>query len=144
MPLTAPRNVAQLGEESHLSVFKVPIAANVRIFQGSAVVIDNTGFARPARPAVATDRSVGVAEREFNNLGGTAGALQVEARAGVFPFRNATAGDAIAQANVGATVFWLDDDQVALTNGTNTRSAAGVVVSVSEGDNLVYVRVSLT
>jgi predicted RecA/RadA family phage recombinase len=144
MPLAAPRNLPRLGETNQLDVFRAPIAANVRIFAGAAVVLDNTGAARPARVAT-TDRSFGVAEREYNNLAGAAGALIVEGRAGVFGFRNSTAGDAIAQANVGATVFWSDDDQVALTNGGSTRSAAGVVVAVNEGgDGLVYVRVSLT
>ncbi len=145
MPLAAPRNLPRLGETNQLDVFRAPIAANVRIFAGAAVVLDNTGAARPARPAVATDRSFGVAEREYNNTAGAAGALTVEVRAGVFGFRNASAGDLIAQANVGATVFWLDDDQVALTSATNTRSPAGVVVAINEGgDGLVYVRVSLT
>lgn len=141
--LTAPRNIPRLGETSQLDVFKFPIAANVRIFPGAGLALNASGQVAPAVTAT-TLKSAGVAEREYNNLGGAAGALTVEARAGVFPFVNSSAGDAIVQADVGADCFWVDDQTVAKTNGTSTRSVAGKVVSVSEGDSLVYVRVSLT
>ena len=40
------------------------------------------------------------------------------------------AGDLIAQADVGADCYIVDDQTVAKTNGTNTRSVAGKIIAV--------------
>src|SRR5689334_18599001 len=45
-------------------------------------------------------------------------------------FANSTAGDLIAQTECGSTCFVVDDQTVAKTNGTNTRSVAGLVWKV--------------
>lgn len=40
-------------------------------------------------------------------------------------FANSTAGDLIAQTECGSNVYVVDDEKVAKTNGSNTRSVAG-------------------
>ena len=54
-------------------------------------------------------------------------------RRGVFQFQNSSAGDLIALANLGADCYIVDDQTVALTNGTNTRSVAGKIRDVDAG-----------
>jgi hypothetical protein len=47
-------------------------------------------------------------------------------------YKNSTSGDAIALTDIGSTCYVADsDDQVAKTNGSNTRIAAGVVHDVT-------------
>ena len=114
-----------------------PVAANTRIFGGSMVAINTAGLAVPGATST-TLKCVGVAECQANNLGGAAGDVRVPTRKGVHAFGNSAAGDAIALSDVGATCFMVDDQTVAKTNGTNTRSAAGTVFDVdAEG---VWVR----
>ena len=71
----------------------------------------------------------------------SAGDARVRVKRGVFKFANSAAGDLIAQANVGADCYIVDDQTVALTNGTNTRSRAGKIVAV-DADG-VWVQVGL-
>jgi hypothetical protein len=135
MPLTEDRNTPRReGVE-----FSYPMAANITIFGGALVMLNASGLA--TRGAAATgQRAAGVAlERKTN--GATAGATSVRVAPGVYCFRNSTAGDEIVQADVGAQCFIADDDQVAKTNGSSTRSVAGIVMAVEAAG--VWVRVGL-
>jgi len=126
MPLSAPRETPELlnPRERHL-----PVAAGVRLFQGALAVRDAAGFVRPARVA-ATDVPVGIALEEANNAGGADGAVAARVRRGTYRFRNSAAGDAIARLDIGAVCYVVDDETVAKTHATNTRSAAGRVYDV--------------
>ena len=105
------------------------VAANVRIFAGALVALTAAGLATPG--AVATTlKGVGRARTEANNLGGAASAIRVEVEKGVFRFNNSAAGDAITAADIGNPAYIVDDETVAKTNGTNTRSAAGTIFDV--------------
>ena len=126
MPLTADRNTPQyMGE-----IREQPVGASPRIFAGAPVMRSAAGFI--VRAAVATGCfGFGVAEQPLDNSAGANGAANVRYRTGITArFRNATAGDLIVQADVGLPCFILDDDQVAKTNGTNTRSRAGIIEAV--------------
>lgn len=125
MPLSAPRDTRTLGGATRRDP---PVAANVVIFQGALVVMA-AGVARPGRVATG-DVCVGVAKDDANNTGGAAGAIRVPVERGVFHFKNSAAGDAIALADIGADCWIVDDETVAKTNGTNTRSKAGRVWDV--------------
>jgi hypothetical protein len=136
--LTAERNTPRLGDEGAVTaILKLPMKASTKIYKGSLVVID-AGYAAPGRTATGLI-AVGRAERTVDNSSGAAGALFIEVRRGCHGFANSAAGDLIAQANVGAIVYIVDDQTVALTSATNTRSVAGQVLSIGEGDSLVYV-----
>jgi hypothetical protein len=126
MPLTADRNT-----QSWLSAMRSgPVGASTRIFAGALIMRNAAGFL--VRGAVATGCvGVGIAEEPADNTGGANGAIQVRYQSGLTArFRNATAGDLIVQADVGLPAWILDDDQVAKTSGTNTRSRAGIIEAV--------------
>lgn len=123
--LTADRNtLTKEGRERGL-----PVASGKVIRAGSLVVLSAAGYAEPGVTAT-TVIAVGRAEGFVDNSAGGDGAQTVRVRRGIFAWDNSAAGDAISRANIGATVYVVDDHTVALTNGTNTRSAAGRVYDV--------------
>lgn len=108
-----------------------PVAAATKILAG-AIVCAQTGAAYVTKGATATTlRGIGVAEETADNTAGAAGAINVLVRNdGWFRFANSAAGDAITLADVGADCYIVDDQTVAKTSGTNTRSVAGKVRDV--------------
>ena len=68
----------------------------------------------------------------------SAGDLTVDYRPGVYRFANSSGADAIAKADIGAKCFIVDDQTVAKTDGTGTRSPAGIIDGVDA--NGVWVR----
>lgn len=121
-----------------------PIAANVRILKGAQVALDSAGRAIPATTAAGgAVRVVGKASATFDNrdgsvLGGAAGACDVEVEFGVFGWANSSAGDALADADVGAVVYAVDDQTVAKTDNGGTRVVAGILTEVRNGQCYVF------
>lgn len=112
--------------------FEYPVAAATKLFAGSIACINASNLL--VKGAVATTlKCVGVMEEVADNSAGAAGAIRGKVRRGCFQFDNSTAGDAITLADVGADCFIVDDQTVAKTNGTNTRSVAGKVRDVDGG-----------
>lgn len=110
----------------------VPIAANAIIYAGGLTVANATGYAAPGSVAT-TLTYLGRAEESVNNTGGANGAKTVQVRRlEAFYWKNHGA-DPVTQASLGKVCYIVDDETVALTNGTNTRSAAGIVVGVDSG-----------
>lgn len=106
-----------------------PVKASTRIFAGSITAIDATGYAVPG--AVATTlKCVGVAVARYDNSAGAAGDVKAVTDRRPHWFANSSAGDAIALTDVGASCYIVDDQTVAKTNGTNTRSVAGKILNV--------------
>ena len=121
MTLTADRNT--LAKEGNY--INAPAAAAKKIFAGALVALDASGNATPG--AVATTlKSAGRAEEFVDNSSGAAGDARVTIRKGVFKYGN-FASDAITRADIGNPCYIVDDEQVAKTNGTNTRSVAGTI-----------------
>lgn len=106
-----------------------PLAAGVKIFVGARLVIDSTGYARPAR-ASTTDKANGVSEHLIDNSAGAAGDKRVNARFGVFKFSNSTSTDLITTADVGSQCYIVDDQTVAKTSNTNARITGGIIIDV--------------
>lgn len=125
MALTAERYISrQDGVINH-----DPVAATTKIYGGGIVVLNAAGNAVPA--TTATGLIVrGVAIATVDNTAGAAGDLQVETRKGNFRFKNSAAADLIARAEIGDTCYLVDDETVAKTDGTGTRSAAGKIEDV--------------
>lgn len=123
--LTAPRNTPQAIPEKRT----VPVAANVKIFQGALVQINNAGFAVPGS-ATAANVAIGRAEQPADNTGGANGAISIDVKRGVFRFANSAAGDLIARTEIGKTVYVVDDQTVAKTNNAGARPAAGICFDV--------------
>lgn len=125
MALTADRNTP--AREATRRQFNV--LAAVKIFAGALVMIDANGRAAPGATATAK-KGVGRAAALADNSAGANDAIKADVDVGVFRFKNSSAGDAIAQADIGATCYIVDDETVAKTDGTGTRSAAGIVFDV--------------
>ena len=122
--LTQDRNTPRRAGED----FSHPVAAATTIFAGSLVALNAAGNAIPA--ATATGLIViGRAEERVVNAG-AAGVERVPVRRGVFRWANSTSTDEITRAEIGDDCWAVDDQTVAKTSATNTRSVAGKIVDV--------------
>ncbi len=131
--LTTDRNTpALLGEKRSGSV-----AAAALIYAGALVMRNAAGDLVPGQTAVGLV-GVGRAEARFDNTAGAAGAITAIYRPGVFRFANSAAADQLTAADIGKSCYAVDDQTVAKTDGTATRSKAGIVDSVDA--NGVWVR----
>lgn len=118
-----------------------PVAGAVRILGGALCVRDAAGNARPGTDAAGM-RFAGVAEeRETNNLGGSAGDLQVTLRRRG-RFQIAAAG--LAAGDEGKVLYVVDDDEGGLTSShlvaigpiVKVRSASLAEVELDPRDRL--------
>ncbi|WP_439861622.1 hypothetical protein [Pseudomonas sp. MBLB4136] len=121
--LTRDRNTPLKNAE----VIGVPAAANAVIHAGAIVVANATGFAAPGSTAT-TLTYLGRAEESVDNTGGANGAATVLVRR-LNAFKWANDGS-ITQAHQGKTAYIVDDQTLAATDGTGTRSAAGRIVGI--------------
>ncbi len=119
----------------------LPLAAGVKIYAGAMVALNPaTGYVEPFTTATGLV-AVGRAEFQADNTAGAAGAISVRCRKGVFLWNNSAGADLIANANIGEPCYGVDDNTVALTNGTSTRSQAGTVFWVDSATGKVWVEV---
>ena len=112
-----------------------PMKGATTIFQGALTVAEN-GLAVPGKVAVGLI-VLGVADRTVKNAGAD-GAEKVLTKRGTFKFFN-HAADAILAWDVGKSAYIVDDQTVAKTSATNTRSVAGVIRDVDS--NGVWVEI---
>ena len=125
MALAADRNT--LTREDKL--FADPVKAATKIFAGSLVCLDASGWAVPGAAAT-TLIARGRAEAQADNTAGANGAINVTVRRGTFRWKNSASGDLITRAEIGDDCYVVDDETVAKTNGSSTRSVAGKIVDV--------------
>lgn len=118
--------------------FNYPVKASVVCYAGAIAVLDGAVVA-PGRTATGL-KVVGMFPRRVTG-GATDGAVRAEVQRGVFQFGNSASTDEITLgstdeitlADVGGDCFIVDDQTVAKTNGTSTRSRAGVIRDVDAG-----------
>ncbi len=106
-----------------------PVTANVKIYAGALVVLDAAGNARNGITGTNLIAR-GVAQHVADNTGGSAGAITVKSRRGVFLFNN---DGSINRTHIGKLVYIVDDQTLAASNGGNTRSEAGKCIDVESG-----------
>ncbi len=124
--LTADRNtVSRSGDVLHMEV-----AAGKILYQGALVAVDANGYATAGATAT-TIRGIGRAEAYVDNSGGADGNKIVAVSKGVFAYENSSAADEITKADIGKDCYIVDDQTVAKTDGTGTRSIAGTVFDVN-------------
>lgn len=130
--LSAERNTARrMGDTRN-----EPLAASVKVWKGGIVMRNSAGYL--TKGATVTGAfGVGRAEATVDNSAGAAGALSIDYRPGTFRFAN-FATDLITQADVGKLCYIVDDQTVAKTDGTGTRSRAGIVEGIESSS--VWVR----
>lgn len=101
-----------------------PMAASAKVYTGSGVCTNASGYAAPAADIV-NFKSQGVALNAVDNSSGANAALNVKVRRrGVFLF----AASGMIAADVGKDVYWSDDQTVALSSTTSIK--AGKIVKV--------------
>lgn len=125
----APLIERRLTPERGPNDWHLPVKANVVIHHGALVAIDANGFAIPAATATGL-KAGGRAEERADNSGGQDGDVLVKVRRGIFKWANSAAGDEITKADVGNHAFIVDDQTVAKTDGSGTRSIAGRIEDV--------------
>lgn len=131
--LTADRNTPRAQGDNRVG----QAGAATLIFAGSIVMRNAAGFL--VKGATATGCvGVGRAEARVDNSTGANGDAAVPFLPGTFRFANSAAADAVTAADIGSVCFIVDDQTVAKTNGSNTRSPAGLVDDVDA--NGVWVR----
>lgn len=118
--------------------FRDPVAASKTLYAGALVVLDASGNAAPGSTATGLTAR-GCAQETVDNSGGSAGDVSVPVRAGVFRFANSASTDEIKRTEIGDTCYIVDDQTVAKTDATSTRSEAGTVVDVDTDG--VWVRI---
>jgi hypothetical protein len=109
--------------------FSDPVAADTRIFNGSMVALNASGYAIPA--ITTATRVRGVALAEADNTDGTLGAIKVDIERGAFLFRNDVT-NAVTRAHIGATVYVVDDNTVG-SSATSTIAAGKCLDVLPEG-----------
>ncbi|MBY0429675.1 MAG: hypothetical protein K2Q10_00635 [Rhodospirillales bacterium] len=123
--LTADRNTPRLQGD----ILVLDLAASIKVFAGSIVMRNAAG--NGTKGATATGSvGVGVAVEQVDNSAGAAGDKTVQVRTGIFKFANSASGDLITKADINKPAYIVDDQTVAKTNGTNTRSIAGMIVGL--------------
>jgi len=122
--LAAARNTKERAGD----VEEYPVKASTICYQGGLAVL-NAGYAAPGTAATGLV-AIGRFEDTADNSAGADGAIKARVKRGKFLFANSASADLIAQADVGADCYIVDDQTVAKTSATSTRSRAGVIVGV--------------
>lgn len=116
----------------------LPVKAATTLFAGALACLDASGWLVPGSTST-TLKCVGRNERRVVNAGAN-GDVSSDVKTGTFRFANSSAGDLITRADIGNDCYIVDDQTVAKTNGTNTRSVAGKIFDVD--DQGVWVKIS--
>ncbi|MBL1267646.1 MAG: hypothetical protein COA87_007840 [Halomonas sp.] len=108
------------------------VAAATECFAGTIAVINATGFVEPGTTATGLT-AAGVFYHYQDNTTGVDGDQRVEVERGNFRLANSTGADEITAADIGQVCYIVDNQTVAKTDGTATRSPAGIVDDVDGG-----------
>lgn len=130
--LTADRNTPLKSGDLRVG----QVGAATKIFKGAIIMRNAAGYLIKGATAVGSF-GAGVAQTLVDNTAGANGALSVSWRPGVAYLANQP-GDLCLVTDIGAKCWIVDDQTVAKTNGTATRSPAGVIEDVDA--NGVWVR----
>lgn len=104
------------------------LAASVVVYAGALLMRNAAGHLTKGQTALGL---VGVGRAEERASGSAAaGEVKARYRPGIFRFLNSSAGDLITVADIGKPAYAVDDERVAKTSATNTRSIAGFIEEV--------------
>jgi len=99
------------------------------IFYAGALLMFDTNDQR-IKPAAASTTGIAIGRCEEYKSVDASEVYYPPCRSGVFRYDNSGSSDAIAQDDIGANCYMVDDQTVALTNGSAARSVAGKIVDV--------------
>lgn len=115
-----------------------PVATAVKTYKGGIAVLA-AGYVKPGVTATGLI-AAGLFIETVDNSAGAAGDTRAHVEEGTF-LLDVSATDPVTQADVGADVYIVDDETIAKTSGTNTRSIAGKLVGVENG--MAWVKIGL-
>src|SRR5690606_21674170 len=122
------------------AVYSLPVAASTTIYAGALVcVARSTGYATKGATATGLIAD-GVARETADNADGDAGDIEVEVASGIYAFKNSADADEVTVA--GDVCYIVDDQTVAKTSASGTRSVAGYARKIDGSD--VYVELKNT
>ena len=125
--LSAPRNTPRRERTTR----QVPVAAGAKLYAGAMVAINAAGFLVPVT-AVTTLKAAARNEVLVDNTSGANGALSAVTKLGTFRYENSASADLITRADIGNDAYGVDDQTVAKTSATNTRSIVGKIFDVDD------------
>lgn len=131
MALTAG---VQRPEMSDPNLAHAPQKGSTTIYQGGIVMLDTSGYARPAAASVAGAYCVGVATARdntldrYDNSSGSDGALTVQYAQGPFGCLNDGGNPILSTTQPGTILYAADDQTVSLSSSSGTRPVAGRLV----------------
>lgn len=115
--------------------FAVPVAGSTVIYAGSIVAVNSSGYAVPASDTAGL-KVLGMAIEQVDNSDGADGAKQVVIRrCRAFLLK----GSSLSQANVGGTVYAVDDETVAASGTTNSIAVGKLLEIVSSTAGWVWI-----
>ncbi|WP_457650941.1 hypothetical protein [Profundibacter sp.] len=123
--LTEDRNTPQSMGDNRVGL----VAAATKIFAGALLMRNAAGYLVNGQTATGA-HGVGRAHEAVDNSAGVAGDVTVRFDPGIFRYENSAGADLITVADIGSVAWIVDDQTVAKTNGTSTRSAAGLIEDV--------------
>lgn len=107
------------------TLFPVALAASAIVLQGTFAVVGANGFAlASAAVGGANQLCIGMWSEDAENTGANGAAVGLVCRNKQFLVAN-SATDAVTQAELGSHIYIEDNQTVAKTDGTGTRSVAG-------------------
>lgn len=119
------------------------VAAATTLYAGAMVMRDTSGDLIEGQTATGLV-GVGVADELADNGSGSAGDINARVRRGTFRFDNSASSDEITAAEIGTLCYAVDDQTVAKTDGSGTRSPAGTVSEVDSNGVWVLMDETLT
>lgn len=128
--LARERNTKRLAIDGLLiPVMCPPMNGGSKVYQGGLGCLNSEGNAVPGATATGLE-CLGRVERTTDNTAGADAAISTEIQPGCFLWANSASTDTITKAEVGKVCYIVDDQTVAKTDGTASRSPAGIVYRV--------------
>lgn len=155
MALSKDVQTNRFGSEGLHEPLSAPLGSAVTVYSGS-IAISRAGYLANASVPQSTDVVLGIigdpAGGTYVKTGpgivgnGSQGAngVWVTIQTGSFILASGTGADALAETDVGATVYAIDEVTVGKTNGTNTRPAVGVLQPIDPTITTGFVPVLFT
>lgn len=126
MALTADRNTPR----REMTALELKAKGSNAFFAGALAMMDSDGRARKGAAATGM-RGIGRVEEALASQASD-DLADVKIRPGIFRWKNSASSDEITKASIGSTCYIVDDETVAKTDGSGTRSPAGQVRDVDD------------
>ena len=121
----AKTETAIVTEMRHIDLMPVPLAASALVLQGTFAVVNADGYAVSSKDVGGVNQTcVGIWDNSVENPGANGDLIACARRKQQFLVCN-SAVDPVTQADLGAKVYIEDNQTIAKTDGTSTRSAGG-------------------